>query len=50
MFEMKTWSALPEEEHDGAGVVQLVHLVEVGHFGDVHQVNDSKILYLSGCM
>lgn len=38
---------LPEKEHDGAGVVQLVHLVEVWHFCDVHQVNNSKILHLS---
>lgn len=38
--------ALPEKEHDGAGVVQLVHLIEIRHFCDVHQVNDSKILYL----
>lgn len=38
--------APPEKEHDGAGVVQLVHLVEIRHFCDVHQINDSKILYL----
>lgn len=37
----------PEEEHDGAGVVQLIHLVEVRHFGDVHQVDDCKVLHLS---
>lgn len=40
------WGALPEKEHDGAGVVQLVHLVEVWHFCDVHQVNDSEVFYL----
>lgn len=38
---------LPEKEHDGAGVVQLVHLVEVWHFCDVHQVNNSEIFNLS---
>lgn len=38
---------LPEKEHDGAGVVQLVHLVEVWHFCDVHQVNNSEIFHLS---
>lgn len=45
---MLTLIALPKEEHDSAGVVQLVHLVKVRHFCDVHQVNDSEILYLSG--
>lgn len=38
--------ALPEKEHDGAGVIQLIHLVKVRHFCDVHQINDSKIFYL----
>ena len=28
---------VPEEKHDGEGVVQLVHLIEVGHLRDVHQ-------------
>lgn len=40
------WRILPEKEHDGAGVVQLVHLVEVWHLCDVHQVNDSEVLHL----
>ena len=35
-----------EEEHDGAGVVQLVHLVEVRHLRDVHQVDDAEVLHL----
>jgi hypothetical protein len=33
-----------EEPHDGAGVVQLVHLVEVGHLVNVAQVDDAEIL------
>lgn len=37
-----------EEEHGRAGVVQLVHLVEIGHFGDIDQVNDGKVLDLFG--
>ena len=36
----------PEEEHDGAGVVELVHLVEVGHLRDVNQVDHDKVLAL----
>ncbi len=39
---------VPEEEHDRAGVVQLVHLVEVGHLSDVHKINDSEVLHLFG--
>ena len=39
---------LPEEEHDGAGVVELVHLVEVWHLGDVHQVDHHEVLALLG--
>jgi hypothetical protein len=35
-----------EEEHDGAGIVQLVHLVEVRHLGDVHQVDHTEVLHL----
>ena len=37
---------VPVEEHGGAGVVQLVHLVEVWHLSDVHQVAHSKVLHL----
>lgn len=36
----------PEKEHDGTGVVQLVHLVEVRHLCDVDQVDDGKVFYL----
>jgi len=39
---------VPVEEHGGAGVIQLVHLVEVGHLRDVHQVANRKVLYLFG--
>jgi hypothetical protein len=35
-----------EEEHDGAGIVELVHLVEVRHLGDVHQVDHTEVLHL----
>lgn len=35
-----------EEEHHCARVVQLVHLVEVRHLRDVHQVQSSKIFNL----
>ncbi|CAN8003102.1 unnamed protein product, partial [Ixodes hexagonus] len=31
-----------EEEHDRARVVQLIHLVEVRHLRDVHQVDGRK--------
>lgn len=37
---------VPEEEHAGARVIQLVHLVEVWHLCDVDQVDDSKVLDL----
>jgi len=33
-----------EKEHGGAGVVQLVHGVEVRHLADVHQVHHRKVL------
>ena len=33
-----------EEEHDCAGIVQLVHLVEVGHLFDVANVDDGEVL------
>ena len=36
----------PEEEHDRAWVVQLVHLVEVRHLRDVHKINDCKVFNL----
>ena len=38
----------PEEEHDGARVVELVHLVEVRHVVDVHQVDHHEVLALLG--
>mmetsp|Transcript_43079 Transcript_43079/g.97981 ORF Transcript_43079/g.97981 Transcript_43079/m.97981 type:complete len:208 (+) Transcript_43079:118-741(+) len=37
-----------EEEHDGGGVVKLVHGVEVRHLRDIHKVNDGKVLDLVG--
>ena len=33
----------PKEEHDGAGIVELVHLVEVGHLCDVDEVDHDKV-------
>ncbi len=35
-----------EEEHDGAGIVELVHLIEVRHLCDVHQVDHTEVLHL----
>jgi len=37
-----------EEEHDGERVVELVHLVEVGHLVDVAEVDHGKVLDLVG--
>ena len=37
---------LPEEEHDCARIIQLVHLVKVGNLGDIHQVDGHKVLTL----
>ena len=37
-----------EKEHDGAGVVQLVHLVEVGDLVDVADVDGGEALDLVG--
>lgn len=34
---------IPEEEHDCAWVVEFVHLIEVGHFFDVADVDDSEV-------
>lgn len=39
---------IAEEEHDCAGVVQLVHLVEVGHFFDVADVDDGEVFDFVG--
>jgi hypothetical protein len=33
-----------EEEHDGHRVVQLVHLLEIGHLVDVADVDDGEVL------
>jgi hypothetical protein len=38
----------PEEEHDGAGVVQLVHLVKFRRLCDVYEVDVAKVLALFG--
>lgn len=37
-----------EEEHEGAWVVELVHLVKVGHLVDVAQIDDGKVADLVG--
>ena len=37
---------VPVEEHDGAGIVQLVHFVEIGDFRDVHQINRREVFDL----
>lgn len=37
-----------EEEHDGAGVVEFVHLVKVGDLVDVADVDDGEGLDLVG--
>ena len=34
------------EEHDRAWVVELVHLVEIGHFGDVDKIDSGKVFHL----
>ena len=39
---------IAEEEHDGTRVVQLVHLVEVGHLVNVADVHGGKGLDLVG--
>ena len=36
------------EEHDGAGVVEFVHLVEVGHLCDVYEIGRGKVLHTVG--
>jgi hypothetical protein len=35
-----------KKEHDGAGIVQLIHLVEVRHLRYVHQVDDTEVFNL----
>lgn len=37
-----------EEEHHRARIVQLVHLVEVRHLGNVDQIDDSEVLHFLG--
>jgi len=39
---------VPEEEHGGARVVQLVHLVKVRHIGDIDQIDDAVVFDLLG--
>jgi len=39
---------ITEEEHDGQGVVEFVHLVEVGHLVNVAEVDDGKIFDFIG--
>lgn len=47
-IRVKKSEATHEEEHDGAGVVQFVHGVEVGHTINVADVDDGKVLDLLG--
>ncbi len=35
-----------EEKHDGAGVVQFIHGVEIRDLCDTHQVDDGKVFNL----
>ena len=37
---------IPEEEHDGYRVIQLVHLIEIGNLINVTQVDDGEIFDL----
>ena len=37
---------IPEEEHDGHRVIQLVHLVEIGNLINVAQIDDGEIFDL----
>ena len=34
---------IPEEKHDGHGVVEFVHLLEVGHLVEVAEVDDGEV-------
>lgn len=36
----------PVEEHECTGVIQLVHLVEIRHLGNVDEVHDGEVLHL----
>ena len=35
---------VPEEEHNGAGVVQFIHFVEVRNLGDIDQIDGAEVL------
>jgi hypothetical protein len=37
-----------EEEHDGHGIVELVHLVEIGDLVQIADVDDGEVLYAVG--
>ncbi len=37
---------IPIEEHDGHGIIQLIHGVEFGYFGDVDEIDDGEILHI----
>jgi hypothetical protein len=39
---------IPEEKHDGTRVVEFVHLVEIGDFIDVDEVEDGKVFAFIG--
>ena len=47
-WHRREWAAylVPEEEHAGAGIVQLIHGVEVGHLTYINQVHNRKVLEL----
>ena len=44
--EHKVNYLISKEEHGGAGIVELVHGVEVRNLSDVHEVNNCKILHI----
>ena len=37
-----------EEEHHGARVVKLIHVIEIGHLCDVHEVDNAEIAHILG--
>lgn len=39
---------IPEEEHDCNSIVQLVHLVEIGHFVYIAEIDDGEVFDLVG--
>ena len=37
-----------EEKHDGDRVIKFIHLVEIGDFVDINEVNDGKVFDFFG--